>query len=70
MGGDLGGDWGDGSPKFEVGTAHVFVPPIFREVLFNILRSTVKEFRVVKIEVFLSNRTIVISDKVGLQWMT
>src|SRR6218665_2852364 len=25
-GGDLGG-WGDGPPKFEVGTAHAFVPP-------------------------------------------
>jgi len=32
MGGDLGG-LGDGPPKFEVGTAYAFVPPIFREVL-------------------------------------
>jgi len=28
MGGDLGGDWGDDPPKFEVGgTAHASVPP-------------------------------------------
>ena len=59
---------GDSPPKFEVGdggpTAHVFVPPIFREVLFHISRSSViacetkyevnrkighEEFRVLKI---------------------
>src|SRR6218665_3524861 len=32
MGGDLGG-LGDGPPKLEVGTAHAFVAPIFREVV-------------------------------------
>ena len=34
-GGDLGGDWGDGPPKFEVGTAHALVPPIFRKVVLS-----------------------------------
>ena len=29
MGRDLGGVRGDGPPKFEVGTAHAYVPPIF-----------------------------------------
>ena len=28
------GAWGDGPQKFEVGTAHASVPPIFSEVLF------------------------------------
>ena len=34
MGRDLGG-WGDGPPKFEVGTAHASVPPIFGEVVLR-----------------------------------
>jgi len=34
MGGDIGGDWGDGPQKFYCGrTAHASVPPIFLEVV-------------------------------------
>src|SRR6218665_2040590 len=39
------GEWGDGPPKFEVGTAHALVPPIFREVLLSDVRESMNRVK-------------------------
>ena len=44
-GGDLGGDWGTVSPKFEVGDGPCIGPPIFREVVLSDARESMNRVK-------------------------
>jgi len=65
MDGDLGATGGTVPPKFEVGTAHVSVPPIFGEVvLLEACQSTcTNRLKNGVMEEFFMNKTIFRQEK-------